>query len=421
MRYLYTFAMFLVTPLLVLRLLARGVRSRPYHRRWLERFGIFDTPGITGSLWVHAVSVGEVNAAEPLIKALRRDYPNAPLVITTVTPTGTARVHQLFGDSVFHVYLPYDLPFSVNRFLKRIRPRLALIVETEIWPNLYFACRRRGIPLMIVNARLSERSMRGYKPLRSLARSALRCVQLIAAQSRTDAARYRLLGADPEQVLVTGNMKFDMPIPQDAVAAGAAMREHWGPRRPVWMAASTHEGEELAVLEAHLKVLKRFPDALLVLAPRHPERFRLVENAVRSLGFTVATRSVDGVPLPVHQVCVIDAMGQLMPFFAATDVAFVGGSLVPIGGHNVLEPAALSVPVLVGPYTFNFEEITDSLIEQGGAERVPDADQLGPDVLQLLLDGGKREQMGQAAQRVFERERGAVQRIMQLIDTLLQE
>ncbi len=421
MRYLYTFAMFLVTPLLVLRLLARGVRSRPYHRRWLERFGIFDAPGITGSLWVHAVSVGEVNAAEPLIKALRRDYPNAPLVITTVTPTGTARVHQLFGDSVFHVYLPYDLPFSVNRFLTRIRPRLALIVETEIWPNLYFACRRRGIPLMIVNARLSERSMRGYKPLRSLARSALRCVQLIAAQSRTDAARYRLLGADPEQVLVTGNMKFDMPIPQDAVTAGAAMREHWGVRRPVWMAASTHEGEELAVLEAHLKVLKRLPDALLVLAPRHPERFRLVENTVRSLGFTVATRSIDGVPLPVHQVCVIDAMGQLMPFFAATDVAFVGGSLVPIGGHNVLEPAALSVPVLVGPHTFNFEEITDSLVEQGGAERVPDADRLGPDVLQLLLDGTKREQMGQAAQRVFERERGAVQRIMQLIDTLLQE
>ncbi len=200
------------------------------------------------------MSVGEVNAAEPLIKALRRDYPNAPLVITTVTPTGTARVHQLFGDSVFHVYLPYDLPFAVGRFLKRIRPRLALIVETEIWPNLYFACRRRGIPLMIVNARLSERSLRGYKPLRGLARSALRCVRVIAAQSRTDAARYRLLGADPQQILVTGNMKFDMPIPDGAVAKGAAMRNRWGPRRPVWMAASTHEGEELAVLGKYFRI-----------------------------------------------------------------------------------------------------------------------------------------------------------------------
>ena len=413
--------MFLATPLLVLRLLARGVRSRPYHRRWPERFGFFDAPGFSGSLWIHAVSVGEVNAAEPMIKALHRDYPNAPLVITTVTPTGTARVHQLFGDSVFHVYLPYDLPYSVGRFLKKIRPRLALIVETEIWPNLYFACRRRGIPLMIVNARLSERSLRGYKPLRALLRSALRCVSLIAAQSRTDAARYRLLGADPQQIVVIGNMKFDMPIPQSAVADGATMREHWGPRRPVWIAASTHEGEELAVLEAHLQVLKRLPDALLLLAPRHPERFRAVEHAVRSLGFTVATRSVDRVPSPSHQVFVIDAMGQLMPFFAASDVAFVGGSLVPIGGHNVLEPAALSVPVLVGPHTFNFEEITASLIHQGGAARVAGVDRLGPEMLTLLLDADRRERMGQAAQQVFERERGAVQRIMQLIDAQLQE
>ena len=421
MRYLYTLAMYLVTPLLVLRLLARGVRSRPYHRRWPERFGFFAAPGFSGSLWVHAVSVGEVNAAEPLIKALRRDYPNAPLVITTVTPTGTARVHQLFGDSVFHVYLPYDLPFAVRRFLQRTRPRLALIVETEIWPNLYFACRRRGIPLMIVNARLSERSLRGYLPTRGLVRSALRCVRQIAAQSRTDAARYRLLGADPQQLLVTGNMKFDMPIPHGAVAEGAAMREHWGPRRPVWMAASTHEGEEMAVLEAHLQVLQRLPDALLLLAPRHPERFRLVEHSVRSLGFAVGTRSAGGVPSPAQQVFVIDAMGQLMPFFAAAEVAFVGGSLVPIGGHNVLEPAALSTPVLVGPHTFNFEEITRSLIEQGGAERVADSEQLGHDVLQLLRDPDKRQRMGRAAQQVFERERGAVGRIMQLIDMLLQE
>jgi len=413
--------MFLVTPLLILRLLARGVRSRPYHQRWAQRFGFFETPGFSGSLWVHAVSVGEVNAAEPLIKALQRDYPNAHVVVTTVTPTGTARVHQLFGDSVFQVYLPYDLPYAVSRFLKKIRPRLALIVETEIWPNLYFACRRRGIPLMIVNARLSERSLRGYKPLRGLLRSALRCVTLIAAQSRTDAARYRLLGADPQQVLVTGNMKFDMPIPEGALAAGAAMREHWGARRPVWMAASTHEGEEQAVLEAHLQVLKRLPDALLLLAPRHPERFRLVENSVRSLGFAVGTRSVEQAPSCSHQVFVIDAMGQLMPFFAGSDVAFVGGSLVPIGGHNVLEPAALSVPVLVGPHTFNFDEITRILIEQGGAMLVPDMARLGPDVLRLLLDAATRERMGQDAKRVFERERGAVQRVMQLIDGTLQE
>jgi 3-deoxy-D-manno-octulosonic-acid transferase len=421
LRYLYTLAMFLVTPLLMLRLIARGVRSKPYHRRWPERFGFFDPPGFSGSLWVHAVSVGEVNAAEPLIKALQREYPDAPVVITTVTPTGAARVRQLFGNSVFHVYLPYDLPFAVSGFLNRVRPRLALIVETEIWPNLYFACQRRKIPLMIVNARLSDRSLRGYKVMRAMVRSALICVRMIAAQSRTDAARYRLLGADPHKIVVTGNMKFDMPIPKGAVEAGQVMREHWGPRRPVWIAASTHEGEEIAVLEAHLHVLKRLPDALLLLAPRHPERFRLVEHAARSLGYRVATHSGDAVPGSSHQVFVIDAMGQLMPFFAASDVAFVGGSLVPIGGHNVLEPAALSVPVLVGPHTFNFEKITRSLIQQGGADRVAGTSELGPAALKLLLDSERRAQMGQAAQLVFERERGAVKCIVEMIDGVLRE
>jgi 3-deoxy-D-manno-octulosonic-acid transferase len=420
-RYLYTLAMYLATPLLVLRLLTRGVRYGNYHRRWPERFGVFDAPAaVHGGLWVHAVSVGEVNAAEPLIKALKRDYPNAPLVVTTVTPTGSARVQQLFGSDVFHVYLPYDLPFAVKRFLRRLRPRLALIVETEIWPNLYFACRRRGIPLMIVNARLSERSLRGYRPLRAVLRSALRQVR-VAAQSRTDAARYRLLGADPGLITVSGNLKFDMPVPYEAVREGEALRQRWGRLRPVWIAASTHEGEELAALEAHLKVLKRLPDALLLVAARHPERFRAVEHAVRSLGFSMATRSVDGVPGAAHQVFVIDSMGELMPFYAAADVAFVGGSLAPIGGHNVLEPAALSRPVLVGPHTFNFEEITLTLIREGGGERLDDGAELGSKVLELLGDRERRERMGRQARRVFDSERGAVRRVMQLVDGLLQE
>ncbi len=420
MRYLYTLAIYLVTPLLLLRLLLRGARSTSGRRRWPERFGFFKAPEFTGSLWIHAVSVGEVNAAEPLIKALSRDYPGAPLVITTVTATGSARVHQLFGDSVFHVYLPYDLPFAISRFLHKVRPRLGLIVETEIWPNLYFACCRRGIPLMIVNARLSDRSLRGYRPMLGVVRSALRCVSKIAAQSRKDVARYRLLGADPRQLVVTGNLKFDMPIPHGALERGAELRTHWGAQRPVWIAASTHEGEELMVLEAHREVLRQIPGALLLLAPRHPERFRVVEQLVRGRGFELATYQSDGCPSAAHEVFLIDAMGQLMPFFAAAEVAFVGGSLVPTGGHNVLEPAALSTPVLVGPYTFNFEEITTGLIQQGGAARVR-GDQLGHDVLALLLDVATRERMGLAAQQVFDRERGAVKRIGQLIDTLLQE
>ena len=421
MRYLYTLAMYLVTPLIVLRLLARGVRYRDYHRRWRERFGYYQGPTLRGSIWVHAVSVGEVNAAEPLIKALREAYVNAPLVVTTVTPTGSERVRQLFGDSVYHVYLPYDLPFAVSRFMKRVRPRLAIIVETEIWPNLYFACKKRGIPLMIVNARLSERSLRGYRPLQGLVRSALGCVRQIAAQSRTDAARYRLLGVEPARIVVSGNLKFDMPVPYAAVQAGEELRRQWGHLRPVWIAGSTHEGEELPVLEAHLQVLKRLPDALLLIAPRHPERFRAVESAVRSLGFSVATRSADRVPSAAHQVFVIDAMGELMQFYAAADLAFVGGSLVPIGGHNVLEPAALSRPVLVGPHTFNFEEITLTLIGEGAAVRLADASELGAAVLQLLRDAERRKSMGMHARVVFDSERGAVQRVMELIDKQLQE
>ncbi|GAA0690176.1 3-deoxy-D-manno-octulosonic-acid transferase [Dyella sp. SG562] len=421
MRYLYTLAMYLVTPIIVMRLLARGVRYRDYHRRWRERFGFYRGPTLRGSIWVHAVSVGEVNAAEPLIKSLREAYVNAPLVVTTVTPTGSERVRQLFGDSVYHVYLPYDLPFAVSRFMQRVRPRLAIIVETEIWPNLYFACKKRGIPLMIVNARLSERSLRGYRPLQGLVRSALSCVRQIAAQSRTDAARYRLLGVEPARIVVSGNLKFDMPVPYAAVQAGEELRRQWGHLRPVWIAGSTHEGEELPVLEAHLQVLKRLPDALLLIAPRHPERFKLVESAVRSLGFSMATRSADRVPTAAHQVFVIDAMGELMQFYAAADLAFVGGSLVPIGGHNVLEPAALSRPVLVGPHTFNFEEITLTLIGEGAAVRLNDASELGTAVLQLLRDAERRKSMGLHAQVVFDRERGAVQRVMELIDKQLQE
>lgn len=421
MRYLYTLVLYLGTPIIMLRLLARGVRYRDYHRRWRERFGFFDAPGVKGSLWVHAVSVGEVNAAEPLIKALREYHPEAPLVVTTVTPTGSERVRQLFGDSVYHVYLPYDLPFAVTRFLRRVRPLLAIIVETEIWPNLYFACHKRGIPLMIVNARLSERSLRGYKPVGGLVAGALRCVRQIAAQSRTDAERYRQLGAKPEKIVVTGNLKFDMPVPYDAELKGEELRQQWGPLRPAWIAASTHEGEELPVLEAHLEVLTRWPDALLLIAPRHPERFKLVENSARSLGFSVGTRSADRVPGASHQVFVIDAMGELMPFYAASDLAFVGGSLVPIGGHNVLEPAALSTPVLVGPHTFNFEEITLTLIQEGGAVRVGGAEELGAAVLQLLRDRPRREHMGMVARIVFDSERGAVKRVMGMIDNLLQE
>ncbi|MGA9828500.1 MAG: lipid IV(A) 3-deoxy-D-manno-octulosonic acid transferase, partial [Rhodanobacteraceae bacterium] len=361
-RLLYTLTMYLLTPVILYRLAARGLRYPDYFERWRERFGFFPDPGLRDSIWVHAVSVGEVNAAVPLIEALMQRYRNVPLVITTVTPTGSERVQKLFGERAFHVYLPYDLTASIERFLDRVRPRLAVVMETEIWPNLFMTCNGRGIPIVVANARLSERSLRGYGPVRPMARRAIRCANFVAAQSPSDAERLRALGTPPQRMAVVGNLKFDMALPDGVRERGEQYRSAWGEHRPVWIAASTHEGEELAVLKAHTAVLRRFPDALLLVAPRHPERFRLIATSCRALGFRTETRSEDERPDPSCQCFVIDTMGELMGFYAGADVAFVGGSLVPVGGHNLLEPAALMKPVLVGPHTFNFAEITEGLI-----------------------------------------------------------
>ncbi len=419
MRLFYTVMLYLAMPVLLLRLAIRGLRYGDYHRRWHERFGFFRAPGFADSLWLHAVSLGEVNAAEPLIRAMMRRYPQSPMVVTTGTPTGSDRVRQLFGDEVFHVYLPFDLPQAVRRFLRRVRPRLGVIVETEIWPNLYHACHDRGIPLIIANARLSRRSLRGYAPAHVLLKAALGCVTHVAAQSRLDAARYRLLGARGTHVNVVGNLKFDMQVDDGMVARGVKLRAAWGVQRPVWMAASTHEGEEQLALQAHMEVLRRMPDALLLLAPRHPERFAAVEQLVKAQGFKFASRQSDGLPQAATQCFLIDAMGELLPFYAASDVAFVGGSLARIGGHNVLEPAALAKPVLVGPNTFNFEGITEALIRHDAVVRVHSAEELGTAVLAILRDDERRRRMGEAGRQAFERERGAVGRVMRLVDASL--
>ena len=418
-RILYTLLMYLLVPVILYRLALRGLRYREYFERWRERFGFFPDPGHAETLWVHAVSVGEVNAAAPLIEALMQRYPDLPLVVTTVTPTGSVRVQKLFGDRVFHVYLPYDLTASVERFLDRVHPRLALIMETEIWPNLFLTCRKRGIPIVVANARLSERSLRGYGPVRPLARSAIRCATHVAAQSQQDAERLLALGADPERLSVVGNVKFDMPIPQGLGISGALLRDYWGSSRPVWIAASTHEGEELAVIEAHTRVLKRFPDALLLVAPRHPERFRPVAQLCRQYGFRTRVRSEDTVAERDTGCFVIDTLGELLRFYSSCDVAFVAGSIEAIGGHNVLEPAALGKPVLVGPHTFNFAEITDSMLRDGAAVRVANPVELGDAVAKLFGDQARRQEMGRAGLAAVERERGAVLRVLEVVDTAL--
>lgn len=419
MRALYTLTMYLLTPVILYRLAFRGLRARGYFSRWFERFGFFPDPGMQGSIWVHAVSVGEVNAAAPLIDALRERYAGHPFVVTTVTPTGSDRVRQIWGDRVFHVYLPYDLPAAIGRFLNRVRPRIAVIMETEIWPNLFLECERRGVPVVVANARLSQQSLDGYGPVRPLARAAIRSATFVAAQSQQDAERFLDLGTRPERLHVVGNVKYDMRVAPDLKRQAAAWREHWGAGRPTWLAASTHEGEEQAIIEAHSHLLRRFPDALLLIAPRHPERFRPMGQLCRSYGFRTATRTEDGVADAQSQCFVIDTLGELVPFCAAADIAFVAGSLEAIGGHNVLEPAALGVPVIVGPHTFNFEEVTDFLLERGAALRVPDADALARELQRLLGDPVLRVAMGEAAICAVEEQRGAVARTLKIIERVV--
>jgi len=411
--------MYLLTPVILYRLAVRGLKYRGYLNRWRERFGFFPHPEIRNSIWLHAVSVGEVNAALPLIKALMQRYPDHPFVVTTVTPTGSERVRQVFGETVFHVYLPYDLPKSIKRFLTRTQPCLAVIMETEIWPNLFVECHLHGIPVIVANARLSERSLRGYNPVRSLARMAIASANYVAAQSATDAARLIALGAAPARLSIVGNLKFDMTVSEEIIVSGIQYRQQWGQRRPVWIAASTHEAEELPVLKAHAEVLQRFPDALLLIAPRHPERFKAVIQVCRHFGFSTLTRSEDQLANSACQCFVIDSMGELLRFYAASDLAFVGGSLESIGGHNTLEPAALAVPVIVGPHTFNFAEITDSLLNANAAIRITQDDELGATVVRLLSQTEERCRYGNNAKKAFERERGAVEKTMKIVEDLI--
>ena len=418
-RFIYALALYLLTPFVLYRLTARGIKYHGYFARWKERFGFFPDPQIHDSIWIHAVSLGEVNAAAPLIEALMQRYAGSRFVITTVTPTGSERVLNLFGERVFHVYLPYDLTSAVKRFLDRVQPRLAVIMETEIWPNLFITCDERRIPIVIANARLSERSLRGYWPIQPLARRAIRCASVIAAQSVSDYERLLALGAISERLATVGNLKFDLVVSDGVKARGAAFRETAGSARPVWIAASTHEGEELAVLKAHAQILRRFPDALLLIVPRHPERFKPVTAACRAYGFDTRTRSEDADANPACQCFVADSMGELLDFYAAADVAFVGGSLVAVGGHNLLEPAALGKPVIVGPQTFNFAEVTENLINAGAVLRIGDGDALGPEVLRLLSRDVERRSMGAAAFAVMECERGAVARTMALIERVM--
>jgi 3-deoxy-D-manno-octulosonic-acid transferase len=413
LRYLYTLILTLLTPFVLLRLLWRGRRNPGYRRRWGERFGFIRPPALRAPIWVHAVSVGEVQAAAPLIRRLIERYPERGLVVTTTTPTGSSRVQALFGERVFHCYLPYDLPAPVNRFLRRVRPAVAVVMETELWPNLFAACDRKGIAVLLANARLSPKSAAGYGRFAGLTRQTLSCIRLIAAQSEADAQRFRALGAP--RVETVGNIKYDLYLPEGIAEEARALRQQWGAERPVWIAASTHEGEEEAALDAFAAVRKDHGDCLLIVVPRHPERFDRVAELCTQRGYGVARRSAGGPPSAQTDVLVVDTLGELLLFYAAADVAFVGGSLVPVGGHNMLEPAALGVPVISGPHLFNFSEVGQLLSDADALVKVNDGRELAGAVMRLLDDSGERREMGERGRAVVEANRGALDRLLSLI------
>jgi 3-deoxy-D-manno-octulosonic-acid transferase len=415
-RSLYRLAVALAAPLHAASLALRG-RTAP-GRRVAERFG-FGARIDAAPLWIHAASVGEVQLAATVVHALRERYPSLPILITAFTATGAARAGDL-GSDVSVRYLPYDLPGSVRRFLDRTRPRLAIILETELWPTLYRACRERDIGLVIANARLSSRSARRYRRFAALFRAAL-CGVHVAAQSAADAARFRALGAAPDRTEVIGNLKFDLTLPPDIAVRGRGLRERYAPARPMWVAGSTHAGEDEWVIAAHRRIRERLPTALLALAPRHPQRFAAVAArlAAQNIPFVRHSRAADHQRAGDAAVVLLDTLGELLDFYAAADVAFVGGSLVPVGGHNLLEPAALGRAVATGPYVFNAAQVADVLIECGGARMVRDGESLAACIGAWLQDAPERARVGGLGRAALEANRGALERLMALIEPLL--
>lgn len=411
MRWLYIFLLYLLVPFVLLRLLWRGLELRDYWHRWNERFGFVERPEQDVAVWVHAVSVGESLAALPLIRALVERHGERRVLVTTMTPTGSARVREALGDKVLHTYVPYDLPDAVARYIKRMRPQQVVVMETELWPSLFRALAKRKIPLTIANARLSPRSFRGYSRFRSSIAGVLADCTRIAAQSEADAKRFRSLGADFRKVSVMGNIKFDMTLPEAQIAQGRALRD----AAPVWVAASTHEGEEDAALTVHREVIKTFPNARLILVPRHPQRFDAVEKLVQKSTLSFQRRSTLKGAAPTASVLIGDSMGEMFMYFSLADIAFVGGSLVPVGGHNVLEPAALGLPVLFGPQMHNFIPARDLLLEVGAAEEVANDIKLAYAVLALMRDSARAQTMGLAGQKAVAANRGALDKLLDLI------
>ncbi len=419
MRFAYALLTYVLLPVYAAYWLLRAIMNRSYRAQFPQRFGAgYPRPG-AGCIWVHAVSVGEVQASVPLVRTLLSVFPERQLLMTTVTPTGRERVRLLFGHDVLHSFIPFDTPAGVRSFFDAVSPRVALIMETEIWPSLYGECGRRGIPLVLVSARISPKSQVHYRRFLPLFRETLSHGIVIAAQSESDAERFRSLGAPPERITVTGNIKFDIEVADEVVTNGARFRRDNFDSRPVWIAASTHDGEEEQVLDAHRKVRERFPDAILLLVPRHPERFSAVRSKLHRQHFRFVART-DGERCTAEtEIFLVDTMGEVPMFYAASDIAYVGGTLVPVGGHNRLEPAALGLPVVTGPHRFNTQDIADMFERAGAAVRISDSGELATEVSSWMTNTQRARAIGARGRELVVQNRGALERLLELIRPLL--
>jgi 3-deoxy-D-manno-octulosonic-acid transferase len=414
-RFLYSTLLYLVLPFVPLKLWWRGIKQPAYRQHWQERFGFYQFKSVKPVIWLHCVSVGETRAAEPLIKALLLTYPNHQILLSHTTPTGRDTSEQLFADSVQRVYLPYDLPFAVSRFLKHFQPKIGLLMETELWFNLIAACKKRDIPLLLLNARLSEKSAKGYAKLGRLVTNGLQSLNAVAAQTTNDATRLQMLGA--LNVTVSGNLKFDVKPPADAVEKGLKLRQLFiaNNQRIIFLAASTREGEEALILEATQDL-----NLLTIIVPRHPQRFDEVETLIKRAGLSYQRRSELTAPINENvQVILGDSMGELFSYYAACDFTFVGGSLLKFGGQNLIEAASMGKPILIGKYTHNFAEASRNAVRAGAAIQVKNVEYLRDRLQYLQNHAEKREKMQQASLRFSQASTGTTARVMQLIATYL--
>lgn len=417
---IYNILFYLATPYIYCRMLWRSRKDKAYRERMGERFGFYTFPKLSKSICLHAASLGETLAADPIIESLIKQYPNQPVVVTNMTISGSRRTQQRFGDRVTHVYIPYDMPGAVKRFLKQMNPQLLILVERELWPNLLKQCHSFKIPVLVANGRLPDRSAKRYAKILSFTQRMLSGISCFAVNSEFAQNNFLKLGVPAEKIKLCGNIKFDAKINEDMVNAGKHFKNEFCKDRYVWIAASTHDGEEEIVLNAHSLILEQFPSALLILVPRHPERFSIVQKLCENKNFTVSQRSKNETPTINTSVFMGDTMGEMFFYYSISDVAFVAGSLKPIGGHNLLEPAAVGIPVVTGTQLFNFRE-GETLFKSAHAMiQVENQNQLASAVLELFKDEEKRKELSERGIGIVNSNKGSVKKHMDIIASILQ-